>query len=141
MEVDIWLNFGSFLYGLTGKIVALDANSLVFRLNRPADSSTDRNLPLNQALALAKNELKEARAFVDLLQTKSNNLLYTEARVYCSPSEPLKIVKLTTPLCPVADLDDVSNIELVVQNLCPVTPQDSRLWQELTEKIWPLQRE
>jgi hypothetical protein len=135
VEVDVWLNFGSFLYGFTADISGFNAQKMSLKLVLKSIQSSAAK-PIDST-----SEWNETKNFIEVLKSKSSSLIYTEVRIFLTSHRPERMIRLNSMLCPTIDSGNTDFPEVSLHGLNPSTAHDFVMWKELTEKIWPLQTE
>lgn len=141
MEADLWLSFGSFLYGFETEVVGLSLDSIQLSL-----ASDPLGVPSKRDSGATNSDSDELFA---LIQSRARSVVCSEVRIFLEPqlarahSLSETTIHMTSPLvpelCHEAKCADHPCVRL--RGLAALRPLDDLLWRQLVTRIWPLQKE
>lgn len=132
-ETDVWLLFGSFAYGLEGRILSFGADELTLLIRTPSPEEENEDLV----------------GFLETLFEDPAGLLRTEIRIYPeaeSAASMLVHTELPEVEFPVTVMTEVAPVEARIRLGDPVlrlvrlqalSEADARAWGSLVQGLWP----
>ena len=142
IEADLWLGFGSFLYGFQTDLEDVSLDTITLIILSPAlhndvrPSRTGRTAANTQELFCALH--RRSRSLV-----RSEIRLYFDERLCARHALPDRTIRMTSPLgpelLPIPDGSGMTRIRL--RALDAIRPVDALLWREFVSKIWRTTRE